>query len=126
MTLCTPLPGILTFGTYSGCAYTNPSTVCEKSLPNCPPLTSAGVRVVSFRFCPVRRLSLCWVVTAPCAVAAIVSGNLALALSDCESFTCTSKLHVPAAPGVPAIAPLELRVTPAGKLPERRLHVYGG
>ena len=51
----------------------------------------------------------------------------AIAGRACESCTCTMKAEVPDAVGVPAIAPVLLfRVTPAGKLPEITLQVYGG
>ena len=44
--------------TYSGCAYICPSTGQEKRLPKVAPLTEAGVSAYSWRFWPVRRLSL--------------------------------------------------------------------
>src|SRR6516164_8816283 len=55
--LCTCVPTV-TPGIYNGCAKIGPSTGNEKSLPNIDELTFAVVRIISFTFCPVRRLSL--------------------------------------------------------------------
>ena len=43
-----------------------------------------------------------------------------------ESVTCTVKLDVPAAVGVPEITPAVLTVRPAGSVPLARLHAKGG
>jgi hypothetical protein len=43
-----------------------------------------------------------------------------------ESVTCTVKLNVPAAPGVPEITPALLSDSPAGSEPALSAHVYGG
>ena len=51
---------------------------------------------------------------------------VAVAGGVCESLTCTVKLWVPWLVGVPVMAPEELRVRPAGKLPEVIDQVYGG
>ena len=53
---------------------------------------------------------------------AIVRGALALAPE--LSATCTVKLDVPAAEGVPLMAPAELRERAAGRLPALTVHVY--
>src|SRR5579864_2647059 len=45
-TLCTS-PLMVTFGRYSGCAYTWPSTVYENSFPNCDDCTLPGLSMVS-------------------------------------------------------------------------------
>ena len=50
-----------------------------------------------------------------CATTVIASALAAVALE--ESFTCTVKLLVPAAVGVPVIAPAEERESPAGSVP---------
>src|SRR5882724_2216621 len=50
-------------GTYSGCASTLPSTPMVNSLPKVDDFTLAGERMVSWRFWPVRKLSLCHVST---------------------------------------------------------------
>ena len=43
-----------------------------------------------------------------------------------ESATCTTKFAVPGSEGVPDMAPvLALNDSPAGRLPEAMLHVYG-
>jgi N-acetylglucosamine-6-phosphate deacetylase len=53
------------------------------------------------------------------ALVAVKAGVLA-------SATCTVKFEVPAAVGVPEIAPVELAsVSPAGNVPAVTLHVYG-
>src|SRR5271165_4368389 len=44
----------------------------------------------------------------------------------CESATCTVKLAVPVAVGVPEISPEVERVSPTGRLPETTDQVYGG
>ena len=45
----------------------------------------------------------------------------------CESVTVTEKFDVPVLPlGVPEITPVPLKLKPAGKLPDVRLHVYDG
>ncbi len=49
-----------------------------------------------------------------CAVAVLDTGW--------ESATCTVKLEVPTAAGVPEMTPALLRVSPAGRLPELMLH----
>ncbi len=41
-----------------------------------------------------------------------------------ESFTCTVKLAVPAAAGIPEIVPPGASVSPAGSAPVLTLHVY--
>ena len=48
----------VTPGIYNGCAKIGPSTGSEKSLPKVDELTFAVVRIVSWTFCPVRKLSL--------------------------------------------------------------------
>src|SRR5215470_4668284 len=68
MTSCVPFPGTSTPGKNRGCAYTGPSTLKAPTLPNCLALTFCGVRVLSFKVAPVRKLSYCEVVT--CATAA--------------------------------------------------------
>jgi hypothetical protein len=42
-----------------------------------------------------------------------------------ESAICTAKLKLPPAFGVPTIAPSLFKFSPAGREPERRLHVSG-
>ena len=51
---------------------------------------------------------------------------VAVAAGVCESLTCTVKVAVCWAVGVPVILPNWLRLSPVGKLPEAMLHVYGG
>ena len=51
---------------------------------------------------------------------------VAVAGGLCESLTCTVKRWVPWLVGVPVMAPEELKVRPAGKLPEVIDQVYGG
>src|SRR5215467_1143496 len=63
MTSCVPFPGISTPGKNRGCAYTGPSTLKAPILPNCLALTFCGLRVLSFKVAPVRKLSYCEVVT---------------------------------------------------------------
>src|SRR6476646_6264706 len=48
-----------------------------------------------------------------------------VAVAFAASFACTVNEAVPAAVGVPEIAPAEERVKPAGSAPDARLHVYG-
>src|SRR5271170_2000199 len=67
----TPLPEIVTWETYSGWAATALFTDCENNFPNWVEFTFEGVRIVSFRFCPVRAMSLCAVRTLTCAFAAL-------------------------------------------------------
>ena len=50
---------------------------------------------------------------------------LTAAVGVCESATWTLKFVVPVVVGVPLIVPSELRVSPAGRLPEARVQVYG-
>ena len=49
--------------------------------------------------------------------------EVAVTGDDSESATCTVKVEVPAAVGVPAISPAVLRLNPAGRLPETSVHV---
>jgi hypothetical protein len=51
---------------------------------------------------------------------------VAVAGGVCESLTCTVKSWVPWLVGAPVMAAEELRVRPAGKLPEVIDQVYGG
>ena len=44
---------------------------------------------------------------------------------DSESATCTVKVEDPTVVGVPEIAPALLKVSPAGRLPDARVQVYG-
>jgi hypothetical protein len=53
----------------------------------------------------------------------MLSALVAAALA--ASLTCTVNEAVPAAVGVPEIAPAEESVKPAGSVPDDRLHVYG-
>src|SRR5579872_3754417 len=61
-----PWFGIETEGTYKGSASTLPSTESVKSFPKLVEFTFAGVRIVSWRFWPVLKLSLCHVKTLAC------------------------------------------------------------
>ena len=55
----------------------------------------------------------------------MVSDKAAFRLAGSRSVTCTVKLKGPGLVAVPDRTPLLERLTPAGKLPEWRLHVYG-
>jgi hypothetical protein len=46
-------------------------------------------------------------------------------VDEAESVTCTMKLYVPEATGVPDITPPELRFSPVGRLPELNDQAYG-
>jgi hypothetical protein len=52
--------------------------------------------------------------------------NDLVASCDALSLTRTVKVELPAAVGVPVIAPFGSRDNPAGRLPEVTFHVYGG
>src|SRR5439155_3546500 len=65
--LCVPLPGMLTLVMTKGCAYIWSSTARVNTRPNWLVLTLLVLRTVSFRFAPVRALSLCCVSTATAA-----------------------------------------------------------
>jgi hypothetical protein len=66
-------------------------------------------------------------------VAVVITGaafttilNACVSLTPFASVTCTVKLNVPVAVGLPEITPVPLfKLNPAGKLPENRLHVSG-
>ena len=59
-------------------------------------------------------------------VIVILSVACAVCTGLLESVTCTVKLVVPVALGVPEIVPLEEIVRPAGKVdPDAKLQVYG-
>src|SRR5579872_4248472 len=51
--------------------------------------------------------------------------NVRVAVSELLSFTCTVKLEVPAAVGVPLSCPAVLRANPAGNVPLVTDHWYG-
>ena len=56
----------------------------------------------------------------------IVIASALLAVAPFASVTCTVKLLVPAAVGVPLITPIDVfRLKPAGSVPESIPHVYG-
>jgi hypothetical protein len=56
------------------------------------------------------------------AAGAMVIDNCFVALRDAPSVTRTVNVEFPDAVGVPLIAPLELRDSPAGRLPDSMLH----
>jgi len=62
-------------------------------------------------------------VTDAAAATTMLSDLVAVALA--ASLTCSVNEAVPAAVGVPEIAPAEESVKPAGSVPDERLHVYG-
>jgi hypothetical protein len=57
---------------------------------------------------------------------AIVIDNCFVAVCDAPSVTRTVNVAFPAAVGVPVMTPFPFSDNPAGKLPDIRLHVYGG
>jgi hypothetical protein len=60
-------------------------------------------------------------------VASIAIESALVAVSPAESFTCTVKLKVPVAVGVPLITPpVDKGARPVGRFPVVRLQVYGG
>ena len=54
---------------------------------------------------------------------AMLSCFVAVSAGLPESATCTVKVEVPVAVGVPEITPLALRLNPLGSVPEAKLHV---
>src|SRR5262249_60607247 len=73
--------------------------VCEYAAPTVPPGSDAVVTLS--------------------AGSAMARSNAFVAVVFAESFTCTVKLAVLAAVGVPAITPAALSERPAGRLPSR-------
>jgi hypothetical protein len=70
-------------GTYSGCAYTCPSTGYDTRLPKSVTLTFDWFRIVSLEYCPSRELSFLYVVTAVLVDAACAAGAAKRSLWDC-------------------------------------------
>jgi hypothetical protein len=80
------------------------ASVCEYAAPTVP-LGSEEVAIAS-------------------AGGSIASDNGAVAVVPAESCTCTVKFEVPAADGIPEIAPAPLSDSPAGSEPEATDHLY--
>jgi hypothetical protein len=64
------------------------------------------------------------VVMVSAAGATVIDSDL-VAFCDALSLTRTVNVELPAAVGVPLMAPLELSVKPGGRFPDVMLHVYG-